>query len=211
MASRPSGFRASTATARSSARLEQEVLPALAAGTLAGGRDTLRCWSAGCASGEEPFTVALLWREAAAARFPALHLEILATDIEPAMLDRARESAYDASSLKELPQALREPGFIRRHGLYAVRPEHRRLVKLGRHDLRARPPEGSFDLVLCRNVAFTYMAAEPQRVVLGRLAAVLRANGALVIGLDESLPRPAPEFEPWPGARAVFRRTRVDG
>jgi chemotaxis protein methyltransferase CheR len=188
------------------ARLEQEVLPALAAGASAAGRDALQCWSAGCGSGEEAYTVALLWREAVAARFPALRLEVLATDIEPAMLDRAREAAYDASSLKELPQALREGAFIRRHGLYVLRAEYRRLVTLGRHDLRASPREGAFDLVLCRNVAFTYMANEPQRIVLGSLAGVLRPAGALVIGLHESLPSPAPEFEPWPGARAVFRR-----
>jgi chemotaxis protein methyltransferase CheR len=191
------------------ARLEQEVLPTLAAGASAAGRDA-GCWSAGCGSGEEAYTVALLWREAVAARFPGLRLEVLAADIEPAMLDRAREAAYDASSLKELPQALRERSFVRRHGAYVLRPEYRRLVTLGRHDLRAIPPEGAFDLVLCRNVAFTYMANAPQRIVLGSLAAVLRPAGALVIGLHESLPPPAPEFAPWPGARAVFRRIRPD-
>ena len=63
--------------------------------------------------------------------------------------------------------------------------------------------------MLCRNVAFTYLAAEGQRVVLGHLAAALRPGGALVIGLHEALTQPAPGFEPWPGARAVFRRTPV--
>jgi chemotaxis protein methyltransferase CheR len=63
--------------------------------------------------------------------------------------------------------------------------------------------------VLCRNVAFTYLAAEHQRVVLGHLAAALRPGGAPVIGPHEALPQPTPQFEPWAGARAVFRRTRV--
>jgi chemotaxis protein methyltransferase CheR len=190
-------------------RLEREVLPALASAALAAGRDRLRCWSAGCASGEEAYTVALMWGAVGAARFPSVGFEILATDVDATVLDRARAAAYPASSLKELPHAWRERGFLRRDGLYMLRPEPRRLVTLGRHDLRAPPPDGAFDLVLCRNVAFTYLAAEPQRVVLGHLVAALRPGGALTIGLHESLPQPAPGFEPWPAARAVFRRTPV--
>jgi chemotaxis protein methyltransferase CheR len=189
------------------ARLEHEVLPGLASAALAAGRDRLRCWSAGCASGEEAYTLALMWGAVGAAGVPSLGFEILATDVDATMLDRARAAAYPASSLKALPHAWRERGFLRRDGLYMLRSEPRRLVTLGRHDLRAPPPECAFDLVLCRNVAFTYLAAEPQRVVLGHLAAALRPRGALTIGLHESLPQPAPGFEPWPGARAVFRRT----
>ena len=187
------------------ARLEDDVLPAL--GTLAAGRDRLRCWSAGCASGEEPYTLALMWGAAAAAQ--SLRMDILATDIDATMLERARNATYAASSLKELPRAWRERGFVRRDGLYVLRPEPRRLVRLERHDLRAPAPDGPFELVLCRNVAFTYLEIERQRAVLGHLAAALRPGGALVIGLHESLPQAAPEFEPWPGARAVFRRTPV--
>jgi chemotaxis protein methyltransferase CheR len=171
------------------AAIEHQVLPSLAVG---------RCWSAGCASGEEAFTLALM---------PGAGLEILATDVDEAMLDRARAAAYPASSLRELPDAWRERGFTRGRGLYALRPQYRRAVTLRRHDLRTPPPDTGFDLVLCRNVAFTYLAAEQQRSVLGHLAAALRPNGALVIGLHEALPQAVPGFEPWPGARAVFRRT----
>jgi chemotaxis protein methyltransferase CheR len=188
------------------ARLEHEVLPALASAALAAGRNRLRCWSAGCASGEEAYTLALMW---GAVRSPSLRIEILATDIDAGMLDRAREAAYPPSSVKELPAAWRDRGFVGRDGLHVLRPEPRRLVALGRHDLRTSPPDGPFDLVLCRNVAFTYLAAEHQRVVLAHLAAALRPGGALVIGLHEALPQPAPQFEPWAGARAIFRRTPV--
>jgi chemotaxis protein methyltransferase CheR len=185
------------------ARLEEDVLPALASAALAARRDRVRCWSAGCASGEEAYTLALMWGDG---RAP---IEILATDVDATMLDRARTATYSASSLKELPRGLRERGFVHRDGLYALRPEPRRLVTLHEHDLRAPPPDGPFDLVLCRNVAFTYLAAERQRAVLRHLAKALRPGGALVIGLHEALPQPAPGFEPWPGARAVFRRTPV--
>jgi chemotaxis protein methyltransferase CheR len=190
------------------ARLQDVVLPALASAALAAGRDGLRCWSAGCASGEEAYTLALMWGAVGTARFPSLRMQILATDVDATMLERARTTTYGASSLKELPREWRERGFVRRGALYVLRPEPRRLVTLARHDLRAPPPDGPFDLILCRNVAFTYLAAERQRIVLGHLAAALRPGGALVIGLHESLPQPAPDFEAWPGARAVHQRTR---
>jgi len=85
-------------------------------------------------------------------------------------------------------------------------PELRRHVTVRRHDLRADPPTGAFDLVLSRNVAFTYFAPESQLAVLAKLTGALGRGGALVIGAHERLPEPAPEPEPWPGVRGVFRR-----
>src|SRR5439155_24386566 len=83
------------------ASLERDVLPALAAG-----RSLLRAWSAGCASGEEPYTLALVWHLALGPRLPGVGLEILATDVDPTMLGRATAAAYTASSLKDLPEPL---------------------------------------------------------------------------------------------------------
>jgi chemotaxis protein methyltransferase CheR len=180
------------------ARLEREVVPALAAAALAADRGSVRCWSAGCASGEEAYTLALM----GGGRF-----DILATDIDVTMLDRARTAAYPASSLKELPVARRERGFVRNGELYVLRPEQRRLVTLRRHDVCTPPPDGRFDLVLCSNVAFTYLAAERQHAVLAHLATAVHPGDALVVGLHEALPQSAPEFKPWPRTRAVFRRT----
>ena len=91
-------------------QLEHVVLPTLAGA----GRDRVVAWSAGCASGEEPYTLRLMWHEAVAARFPGVRLEILATDLDPAMLRRAREATYEPSSLRELPMPWRERGFVRR-------------------------------------------------------------------------------------------------
>jgi chemotaxis protein methyltransferase CheR len=181
------------------AALERNVVPTLAEAARAAGRDGLAAWSAGCASGEEAYTLALMWR------FPGLRLNILATDIHPPMLRRARDATYPASALKELPEAWRERGFERRGELYVVRPEHRRLVTVRRHDLRSDPPPGTFDLVLCRNLAFTYFAAECQSAVVRQLTRALAPAGALVIGLHESLPAPAPGLKPWPGVRDAFR------
>jgi chemotaxis protein methyltransferase CheR len=186
--------------------LEREVLPALGAAAAADARDRLRAWSAGCASGEEAYTLALIWHQTLAAQFPTLRLEVLATDVDPAMLRRARDASYDASSLRELPARWRDDGFTRRGGRYRLRAEHRELVAIRRHDLRDPPAAERFDLVLCRNVAFTYLAAAGQRTALARLTSTLRPGGALLIGLHESLPAPHPDLTPWPGARATFRR-----
>jgi chemotaxis protein methyltransferase CheR len=170
------------------AALEREVLPALG--------DGLRIWSAGCASGEEAYTLALICPTAT----------ILATDADPTMLRRARAATYQRSSLRELPEPHRERGFDERDGQYAVRPAVRRRVTVRRHDLTTDPPPGRFDLVLCRNVAFTYFDIERQRAVLDTVREALRPGGALVVGLHERLPEPADGFEPWRGVRAVFRR-----
>ena len=79
-------------------------------------------------------------------------------------------------------------------------------MTIASHDLRDPPPPGPFDLVLCRNGAFTYFAPAAQRAVLERVGGAVRPGGALVIGLHEALPDPPAPYEPWRGARAVFRR-----
>jgi chemotaxis protein methyltransferase CheR len=176
--------------------LARVVVPALERAARAAGRDRLAAWSAGCASGEEAYTVAVLW--------PAM--DVLATDVHPAVLERARRARYPSSSLRELAPDERAAAFVERDGEHVVRPQHAARVTVARHDLQDPPPGGPFDLVLCRNVAFTYFAPDRQRVVLEHFAAALRPGGALVLGLHEALPEPAAPFEPWPGARAVHRR-----
>jgi chemotaxis protein methyltransferase CheR len=175
--------------------LAREVVPVLTGAARADGRASLRAWSAGCASGEEAYTLALLWPE----------MEVLATDVHPPVLERARRAAFPGSSLRELTPAERDTAFATEDGEHVVRPEPAARVTVARHDLRDPPPPGPFDLVLCRNVAFTYFAPDAQRAVLGRLAAAVRPGGALVIGRHEALPDPPAPFERWPGARAVHR------
>jgi chemotaxis protein methyltransferase CheR len=173
--------------------LGAEVVPALAETARASGRDGVSAWSAGCASGEEAYTLALM------------SVDVLATDVDPVMLRRARHASYGASSVRDLPEEWLERGFERRSELYVVRPDIRRHVTVRRHDLRAAPPPGPFDLVLCRNVAFTYFAPDVQRSVLAKLTGAVGLGGALVIGIHERLPEPAAGLAPWPGTRGVFR------
>jgi chemotaxis protein methyltransferase CheR len=186
--------------------LGERVLPAIAAAALARGADSLECWSAGCASGEETYSLVIQWRELLAARFPALALRALGTDLEPALLERARAGCYKRGSLKELPHAWRERAFEERANLLCLRQAWRAGVELERRDLLAEPPPRTFDLVLCRNLAFTYFGPESAHRALARIASVLRPGGALVIGAHERLPADAAGFAAWPECRAVYRR-----
>lgn len=184
--------------------LRDEVLPALADAAECAGRSALAAWSAGCASGEEPYSLRLLWSFHLAARFPGLSLRILATDADPALLARAARACYRASSLAELPPEWRERAFAREGALLCLKPPDRSEVEFRRQDLRAEAPAGPFDLVLCRNLAFTYFDDGGQRRALARLADALQPGGALVIGRKERLPEGAP-FEPWPDAPCAYR------
>jgi chemotaxis protein methyltransferase CheR len=186
--------------------LGAEVLPALARAALARGASQLECWSAGCASGEEAYTLALQWHLQLAARFPRLAFRVLGTDIDARLMERARAACYGASSLDSLPEDWRVQAFERRGRLYCLRDPYRRGVELARQDLLAELPEREFDLVLCRNIAFTYFDDAGARLALERLVSRLRSGGALVIGMHERLPAPAEGFVPWPGCRTVFRR-----
>jgi chemotaxis protein methyltransferase CheR len=130
-----------------------------------------RVWSAGCASGEEPYTIALL----------APQVEIVATDIDPELIERARRGEFGESSLRELPPELRTRLAVEKDSL-------RERITFLVQDLRKKAPAGPFDLVLCRNVAFTYFDVPLQREVLARIQSVLAPGGELVIGKGEKLP-----------------------
>jgi chemotaxis protein methyltransferase CheR len=183
------------------------VLPALA--TAAARRDEhgVRCWSAGCASGEEPYSLSLVWRLELATRFPSVALQVLATDVDEQLLERARHARYARSSLHEVPAAWIEAGFDRRGGLFVVRPDVRAAVEFVRQDIRRAAPPGPFDLVLCRNMAFTYFDAAGQRRALATMLDVLRTGGALVIGSRERLPGDTAGLDPWVAELGIFRRS----
>lgn len=187
--------------------LERSVLPELAADAAAR-EGTLEAWSAGCASGEEPYTVVLAWANAVSSSFPTVELRVLATDADRTMLARARAAAYGGTSLRELPPAWRRHSFVRRGDRYHLRPRFRRLVTVMRHDVRDAPPGGPFDLVLCRNLAFTYFDSGLQREVARNLRGALRKGGVLVVGSHETLPQGASGFVPWQATLGVFRRSR---
>jgi chemotaxis protein methyltransferase CheR len=186
--------------------LRRVVLPTLVERAELRGERRLRAWSAGCASGEEAWTLLACFACDLAPRHPALALELVATDVEAHLLERARAGRYAASSTRELPAELARWLFVAGAGARDVQARHRDAIRWQLQDLRREAPQGLFDLVLCRNVAFTYFDAEQQRHALARIAGRLRPGGALVIGRHERLPEGGPGFVAWPGAPSVYRR-----
>jgi chemotaxis protein methyltransferase CheR len=185
--------------------LAREVLPSLADAAARRGQQDFRAWSAGAASGEEPYSLRLAWSLAAEPAFPGLGLQIVATEIDESLLARAKAAVYAGSSLKDLPTMLRDRVFRRSDGLYELRDALRRGVTFLAQDIREKMPEGPFDAILCRNLVFTYFDAPTQAALLSRPAERLRAGGALVIGAHERLPDPALGFAVWNGPREIYR------
>lgn len=185
--------------------LGQEVIPELSGAALAQGDKELRCWSIGCASGEEPYTLALIWDLAVVRLFPSLKIRILATDADPVMIERAEDGCYAMSSLKDLPQEWTTLAFARQGDRYCIRAEERGKVAFLVQDIRKSAPEDRFSIILCRNLVFTYFDETLQRELLARLQGKLFAGGALVIGIHESLPTWSEGFAAWPGCPGVYR------
>ncbi len=137
--------------------LRTRVFPEVAARARREGRGVC-IWSAGCASGEEPYTVRILWDLEIASQFPGVVLSVVATDIDATMLARARAASFPTGSLHELPPLLIEQAFDLTETCYSVKPRFREGINFLLQDLRSQTPTGPFDVVLCRYVAFTYFA-----------------------------------------------------
>ena len=150
--------------------------------------DEFKIWSIGCASGEEPYSLSILWEEKFKKIWPPIHFSILATDIDEKLLKRAEEGRYKKSSLKEVPEDVLKGYFKMDNGFYILDQACRERIEFKRHDIIREESFSGMDIVFCRNLAFTYFSKESQMDVLKKIAGSLREKGYLVIGKDESLP-----------------------
>lgn len=155
-----------------------------------------RIWCCGAASGEEPLTVAVLFDKMLAHLPPP---EILATEIDEACLKRARDALYPEGSAREFPRDLLDEYFVREPE--GIRPVEkvRRPIEFVRHDLLRDPPPGGFDVVLCRNLAYTYFIEARQIEITRVFHEALNAGGLLVVGEKDFLPR---------GTEGLFREVK---
>jgi chemotaxis protein methyltransferase CheR len=154
----------------------------------------LKIWSIGSASGEEPYSIALLWKERFENSWPQIHLSILATDIDDKMIGRAKEGRYKKSSLKEVPEETLRRFFKIENGFYVLDRPIRSSVEFRRHDIIHDESFLGMDLVFCRNLVFTYFSKECQISVLRKIFSSLKEDGYLAVGWDESLPLTYPTF-----------------
>lgn len=176
------------------------LLPQLARESAKHDTHDLHALSIGCASGEEPYTLMLAWHFCAVPMLPEATLHVVATDMLQEMLERAHNACYPFSSLKRLPEAWRAQAFEQTAGRYCLRSEYCQGIEFVQQDVRTALPDARFNLILCRNLVFTYFDESTQRQILERLLTRLLSGGALVIGRREVLPPGTAGLAPWPGA-----------
>jgi chemotaxis protein methyltransferase CheR len=168
--------------------LEQHVLPLLLAARRQGhGRPRLSIWSAGCSTGEEPYSLAIVL-DRLLPDAESWDLAILGTDVNSASLETARRAVYRPWSLRDTPAPVRDRYFRRRGESYEVAPEIRRRVRFAPLNLAAAGPPptlGPVDLLLCRNVLM-YLSRVAARRAIGRLRDALAPDGWLVVAAAES-------------------------
>lgn len=186
--------------------LESEVLPCLIQTFIRNGNRIIRVWSAGCASGEEAYTVAILWHYAVPLDHPRPQLEIIATDMDSTMIERAKAACYPLSSLRNLPAALTALAFEQKNGLYCLHPRIRNYVRFELKDIRGQSPAEKVHLLFCRNLAFTYFDSSLQDLVFRKLRDAIEQGGALILGKHETIPPGASGFAPWAGGMPVYRK-----
>jgi len=164
--------------------LSAEVLPRLTAEKPAG--EPIRVWSAGCASGEEAYTLAMVVAEALGPKAVRERVKIYATDVDEEALDQARQARYTPKQVEGVPPELLERYFDRNGDGLVFSKELRRSVIFGRHDLLQDAPISRIDLLVCRNTLM-YLNSETQAHVLARFSFALREGGYLMLGKAEML------------------------
>ncbi len=131
---------------------------------------------------------------------------MVAMEADLTLIDRSERACYSFSSIKHLPASWRQQAFKKRDDLYCLGDEFRRDVEFIQKDIRETMPAGPFDLILCRNLVFTYFDEPLQRLLLDRIGGIAAQPGALVIGMHENLPAGQTQFEPWFAKLRIFRR-----
>jgi len=186
--------------------IRKDVLPAILAEKDRTGSRALRLWSAGCACGEEAYSLALLLHEAALDALARYSITIYGTDIEPGCLRAAREGRYSAASLKSMPPHWRQRYFTAAGADYVVRPALRDFVHFKLHSLLDPVPFGRIDLVVFRNVLI-YMTDALQEQVLLSIHSALNPDGYLILGKVEGLSGAAADlFQPINVPERIYRK-----
>lgn len=184
--------------------LQRDILPNVIA--LREQSKCLRIWSAACSTGQEPYSIAMLIRD----YFPLLsnwQLEIVATDLSPAVLGRARDGLYTNFEVQRgLPVQLLVRHFEQIGEMWRIRPELRRMVTFREFNLLDDPAGlGTFDIIFCRNVLL-YFDVQTKRAILERMSQRLRTGGALLLGASETVYGISDAWVPDQQLHGVYRR-----
>jgi chemotaxis methyl-accepting protein methylase len=157
-------------------------------------KQTLRIWSAGCATGEEPYSIALLLIDIQKRLNINQTIDIIATDVEDGYLEKARRGNFGKSSLQNIPLKYLEKYFIVENDIYSINDSVKKLVLFEKYDITDKksfsPPAGifgNFDLISCRNVLI-YMNEENQQLIFGKIYKALEKGAILLLGKSEFIP-----------------------
>ena len=165
----------------------------------------IRVWSAGCASGEEPYSVAMVLAEALGIEETRRRVKLYATDVDEVSLSQARQAVYSVEDVESVPADLLEKYFVPVNGGYVFHNNLRRMLVFGRHDLIQDAPISRLDLLLCRN-ALIYFNREAQKRIITHFHFALRDTGYLFLGKAEMLLTHADLFSPEHATYRIFTK-----
>ena len=183
--------------------LAEEFIPALL--ERKGPADPVRVWSAGCASGQETYTLVMVLAEALGPAAFRERVKVYATDWDEEALAWARQATYTDEQTEELPEGFRDRYFECFGGRWVFRGDLRRQVIFGRHDLVQDAPISHLDLLVCRNVLM-YFNSEVQQRILARFHFALAPEGALFLGKAEMMRTHGSLFTPANLQARIFRK-----
>ncbi len=184
--------------------LAQDVLPGLLRSL--DPDEPVRAWVPGCATGEEPYSLAIVLHEALAAMGQKREIKIFATDLAHLALDHAGQGIYSTSAVAEVPQQWLDRYFIARDGAYQVGPALRKSVVFARHNVLLDPPFLRVDLVSCRNLLI-YLSPQPQAQAFETFALALKPGGILLLGSSETIGEQSSAWQTVHTRHRIFRRT----
>lgn len=184
--------------------IREHLVPMLRQRAKASGRRSVRIWSAGCSTGQEPYSIAMVLADGLAE--PGWDIKILASDIDTNVLAHARAGEYDVELVHDVPEALRRKYFEPSDGGYRVVSRLRSLVTFGRINFIEPkwPIKTRFDVIFCRNVTI-YFDRETQETVYARFERQLEPGGYLVAGHSENLHWLSQTFAPI--GKTIYQRT----
>ncbi|MHA6251099.1 CheR family methyltransferase [Oceanobacillus sp. CAU 1775] len=159
-----------------------EVLRTLVIPKLTANTSRLTIWSAACSTGEEPYSLAIMFKE----YFPKINVEIVATDLDEGALQKAEEGLYAEQSLKELPAGLKEKYFTKENDVFKVDASLRKNITFKKHNLLADKYPINHDLIVCRNVLI-YFTDEAKESIYRGFSKSLKDNGVLFVGSTEQI------------------------
>jgi two-component system CheB/CheR fusion protein len=189
--------------------LAAEVLPKIVESKRQG--DAIRVWCAGCASGQEAYTLAIVVADVLGVPELLKNVKIYATDVDEEALAQARSGVYAAKELEPVQEERREKYFeARENDQIALKPEIRRTVIFGRHDLVSDAPISRVDIISCRNTLM-YFNAEAQSKIYRNFHFALQPQGYLFLGKSEMLLTRTSMFDPIDLKRRIFERVTRPG